>query len=209
MKYLLVIGLLIVGIVVFCFWGRPPISVTWRTSLLESDSKVMQVTNRRGQETLVLQLEVVNSELKRDARQAAVDAADGQIAEVVNGYMTTESIRETGQAVEKYVEREMTPDSMTSEKLVKNIIKISRERARSHASMKLLGVTSLQIKSFKLPSGQVFYSATRVWKYSSLKAIQDFNSGKYVPEKPAAQPAAKPVKGQVYEGKQTNTLEDF
>ena len=66
MKYLRVIGLLIVGIVVFCFWGRPPISVTWRTSLLESDSKVMQVTNRRGQETLVLQLEVVNSELKQD-----------------------------------------------------------------------------------------------------------------------------------------------
>ena len=66
MKYLIVVGVLIAGIAVFCIWGRPPISVTWRTSLLEPDSKVMQVTNRGGRETLVLQLDIVNSELKQD-----------------------------------------------------------------------------------------------------------------------------------------------
>ena len=151
----------------------------------------------------------VNSELKRDAKQSAIDTADGQIAEVVNGYMSTESVRQNGQVVEKFVEREMKADSMTSERLVKNIVKISRERARSHASMKLQGCSTLQTKTFKLPSGQVFYAVTRIWKYSTLKAIQDFNSGKYTPDKPAAKPAPKPVKGQTYEGKETNTLEDF
>ncbi|MBP5531966.1 MAG: hypothetical protein J6Y54_08075 [Lentisphaeria bacterium] len=47
--------------------NEPPISVTWRTSLLNSNSNVMQVTNRSSRETLVLHLHVESRERSEKA----------------------------------------------------------------------------------------------------------------------------------------------
>ena len=67
MKKKICIGLLSVlcSLFLFGFGGRPPISVTWRTSWMDSSSRVMQVTNRNGSETLVIRLSVKNKKLTR------------------------------------------------------------------------------------------------------------------------------------------------
>ncbi len=65
---ILVICLVVIVILALLFLGktgvRPPISVTFRKSLLD-DTRVLRVTNRKSDETLVISLKVVNKEKGR------------------------------------------------------------------------------------------------------------------------------------------------
>jgi len=66
MKKLFYIGLFgVLGVLLLAGCGsrRPPISVTWRISLLDDSSYVMQVTNRSNNETMVIHLNAKNKEL--------------------------------------------------------------------------------------------------------------------------------------------------
>ena len=47
--------------------SAPPISVTFRSSLLDWGNKVMQITNRSAGETLVLQVHVENKGMRQEA----------------------------------------------------------------------------------------------------------------------------------------------
>ena len=60
MKKNFMLVLLGVLCMVFLCGCEPPISVTWRQSLLDPSTRVMQVTNRDGSETLVIKLKVKN-----------------------------------------------------------------------------------------------------------------------------------------------------
>ena len=153
----------------------------------------------------------VNAELRRDAKSAAQDAADGQIAEVVNGFMSVRNDRTTGQEIDKIVEREMKPDALSQERVVKNMLDKTRQFAQARASMRLQGVSTMNAKLFTLPTGQKMWSVMRVWKYSTLKAVTKFNetsrraaSGKPVAVGPAGTAAQGGSDSAI-----VNSLEDF
>jgi len=121
----------------------------------------------------------IDDQLKSEAKANAISNADGQIAEIVNGYMSINESRKNGEEIKKYVERKMSPDSDTIEKTIKNIIKITNNSARSRASMSLKGVSTVKTWRRTTKEGVKFVGAVRVWKYKTLKAVKDFNSGKY------------------------------
>ena len=151
----------------------------------------------------------INDRLRQEARQNAIDTADTQLSEVINGYLSTEAQRQNGTEISRVLEREMKPDAMTMDKVTKKALAITRERAQLHSSMKLQGISSLMPpKSFKISTGQEFFCAVRVWKYSTLRAMQQFNAPKPQVQTPQAQPA-KTVQPGSYNGKRVNTLEDF
>ena len=152
-----------------------------------------------------------NSRRKDSARKAAIDLADAQLAETVSGQMSVRNDRTTGQSVEKFVEREMAAGSLSFEKDAKKIVDTVKEYSKARAGMLLQGVSTLDTKFFKIPSGQQFYSVVRVWKFSTLKAVDAVNRGVYEPpraEAKAAGGAAGSPSG-VFEGAKHNTLEDF
>lgn len=153
----------------------------------------------------------INSTRKNSARQKAIDLADAQLAESVSGQMSVRNSRQTGQSVEKIVEREMTANSLSTERVVKDMVETVSTYAKSQAGMRLQGVSTLNTKFFKIPSGQQFYAVARVWKFSTLKAVDAINKGAYEPPRPkAADPAAASgaTPGR-FESVRHNTLEDF
>lgn len=117
----------------------------------------------------------INDELKSEAKADAVSSADAQIAEIINGRMNAKNERKRGEEVRKYVEREMKPGSDTVEKTIKNIIKITQNEAKSSAQARLQGISTVKRWRYTAKSGQKFVGAVRVWKYSTLKAVNSFN----------------------------------
>ncbi|MGN0844005.1 MAG: DUF6844 domain-containing protein [Kiritimatiellia bacterium] len=117
----------------------------------------------------------VNSELKEEARKQAMDNADAQIAEVVAGRMSAQSSRLQGETVERFITREMTPDSSTFEKTAKEMVKQSQSFAKSQAKMDMKGLVTLGSKFVKLPSGQELCYVVRAWTYAGFDAVNAFN----------------------------------
>ncbi len=123
--------------------------------------------------------EYINDQLRVEAKENAISNANAQIAEVVNGYMSLKESRKTGEEIRKYVEREVKPDSDSIEKTINNIIKITNNNAKSSAKMNLQGVSTVKNWRYTTDEGVKFVGVVRVWRYGTLKAIKDFNSGKY------------------------------
>lgn len=121
----------------------------------------------------------INDELKSEAKADAVSNADAQLAEIINGLMNVKNERKRGEEVRKYVEREMKPDSDTVEKTIKNIIKITQKAAKSSAQARLQGISTVKRWKYTAKSGQKFVGVVRVWKYSTLKAVNSFNNPAY------------------------------
>jgi len=119
----------------------------------------------------------ISNRLKQDAIESAMANADAQIAMIVNGYLSTKTSRKTGEEVEKYVERELKPDSETIEKTIKNIIDITNKEARASASMRLQGVSTAKKWRYTLPTGQKMVGVVRVWRYSTLNTVKKFKNG--------------------------------
>jgi len=121
----------------------------------------------------------INDELKSEARNAAISNADAQIAEIINGHMSVNNERKRGEEIKKFVEREVRVDSDTIEKTIKSIIKITNNQTKSSASAKLQGISTVKRWRYTAKTGQKFVGAVRVWKYSTLKSINNFNKSKY------------------------------
>jgi len=151
----------------------------------------------------------INDELKEEAKSEAISNADAQIAEIINGFMNAKNERERGEEVKTFVEREMSPDSDTIEKTIKNIIKIANIEAKSHAEAKLQGISTIKTWRHTVPSGQKFVGAVRVWKYSTLAAVNTFNNPQETPNRESV-----PEKKATYQPSQhpstpVNTMNDF
>jgi len=149
----------------------------------------------------------INDELKAEAKAAAVANADGMIAEIIKGRMSAENTRRTGEEVRKYVEREMKANSDTIEKTIKNIIKITNRYAKNTAHIKLQGVSTVNTWRFTTKEGNKFVGAVRVWRYSTLQAVNSFG-------KPKPAGSQGPQKRQGFntfqqESRPVNTMDDF
>jgi hypothetical protein len=149
----------------------------------------------------------IDDELKSEAREEAVSNADAQIAELINGYMNVKNDRQRGEEINKFVEREVKPDSSTMEKTVKNIIKITNNNTKSSATAKLQGISTIKNWKYKSPEGHHFVGAVRVWKYSTLNAVNGFN-------KPELKTAESVQKASSYQQKEqysrpVNSAADF
>lgn len=153
----------------------------------------------------------INAELRSDAKTAAVSTADAQIAEIVNGYMNVKNERKTGEEINKYVEREMKAGSATNEKMVKNIIKISNKNAKSSASARLQGISTVERWRYTAKSGHKFVGAVRVWKYGTLQAAKKFNKTKFSKksESKGEKKKTDDFSGFEKSSKKINTMDDF
>jgi hypothetical protein len=129
----------------------------------------------------------INDELKEEAKAEAISNADAQIAEIINGFMNAKNERKRGEEINTFVEREMKPDSDTVEKTINNIIKITNNESKSSAQTKLQGISTIKTWRHTVASGQKFVGAVRVWKYSTLAAVNDFNN----PQATMSQPGKK------------------
>lgn len=149
----------------------------------------------------------INDEFKAEAKSAAVANADALIAEIISGRMNAKSERKTGEEVRKYVEREMKADSNTVEKTIKNIIKITNKEAKSSAQAKLQGISTLKRWRYTTKNGQKFVGAVRVWKYSTLQAVNSFNN----PQPSHSQAGKKKQDIQTFRqsSKPVNSMDDF
>lgn len=149
----------------------------------------------------------MNDELKSEAKAAAVSNADAQIAMIINGRMNAKNQRKRGEEIRKYVEREMKPGSDSIEKTIKNVIKITQKEAKSSANAKLQGISTVKKWRYTAKSGQKFVGAVRVWKYSTLHAVNSFNKP-FTPKKRSSK------KGQSFQtfhqsSKPVNSMDDF
>lgn len=149
----------------------------------------------------------INDELKSEAQAAAVSNADAQIAEIINGRMNAKNDRKSGEEVRKFVEREMKADSDNIEKTINNIIKITNNEAKSSAHAKLQGISTVKSWRYTTENGHKFVGAVRVWKYSTLKAVNSFNA-------PESASGSSTKKSQHFNSsqrssKKVNTVDDF
>lgn len=117
----------------------------------------------------------IDDELKEEAKADAISNADAQIAEIVNGVMSEKNERVRGEEIKTFVEKEMRPDSDSIEKTINNIIKITSNSAKSSASIKLQGISTVKTWRHTVENGQKFVGAVRVWKYSTLAAVNSFD----------------------------------
>lgn len=152
----------------------------------------------------------IDDELKEEAKGDAISNADAQIAEIINGFMNATNERKRGEEIKTFVEREMRPDSDTVEKTINNIIKITNNEAKSSAQTKLQGISTIKTWRHTVPSGQKFVGAVRVWKYSTLAAVNSFNN----PQATAPANQSAPGNPSSYQPSQhpsapVNTLDDF
>ncbi|BHH84442.1 DUF6844 domain-containing protein [Desulforhopalus sp. 52FAK] len=145
----------------------------------------------------------INNTLKAEAKNGAVAKGNAQIAEIVNGRMNTNESIKTGEEIRTYVEREMKPDSDTIEKTIKNVINITNRNIRSSAKVKLQGISTVKTWRHTSEDGHRYYGAVRVWKYSTLEAVNAFNN----PRKAAAKSQKYDQSQQ--ESKPVNTMDDF
>jgi len=149
----------------------------------------------------------INDELKEEAKAAAVANADGMIAEIINGRMSAENTRRTGEEVRKYVEREMKANSDTIEKTIKNIIKITNRYAKNSARASLQGISTVKNWRYTTKEGVKFVGAVRVWKYSTLQAVNSFGKPKPATTLPGQKKHGFNTFQQ--ESKPVNTMDDF
>lgn len=151
--------------------------------------------------------DMINDDLKAEARDAAISNGNAQIAEIVNGRMNVKNNRQTGEDVRTYIEKEMKPDADSVEKTITNIIKITNNKAKSSASARLQGISTVKKWRITTKEGHKFVGAVRVWKYSTLKAVNAFNN----PQSSQQSSTKKKQQFQKFqqESKPVNTMDDF
>lgn len=121
----------------------------------------------------------INSNLKQRAKQSAINNADGQIAELVNGYMSVKNTNKSGIESRKYAQRELVNNSDTLIKEINKVVQIMSEKIKSSASVKLQGISTLKRWSFTDEVGHNFVGAIRYWSYKNLMAVKGIKTGKF------------------------------
>jgi len=149
----------------------------------------------------------VNDELKADARSTAIANADAQLAELINGTMSVKEQKKSGEETRKYVERELKPNSDTIEKSIKNIIKITDKIAKSQANAKLQGISTVKRWRYTTKDHHKYVGVVRVWKYSTLEAVNNFN--RTASEGPKKKEETHHYKSNLQSSEPVNDLNDF
>ncbi len=151
----------------------------------------------------------INDELKSDARSAAISNADAQLAELINGRMNVNEQRKVGEETRRYVEREMRPNSETIEKTIKNIIKITDKVVKSKASAKLQGISTVKKWRYTTKDHHKYVGVVRVWKYSTLEAINNFNNIQKAPVIKKQIQKANNYQSHIQASEPVNDINDF
>ncbi|MBU1054130.1 MAG: hypothetical protein KKC46_09910 [Proteobacteria bacterium] len=151
----------------------------------------------------------INDELKEESKAEAISSADAQIAEIINGFMNAKNERKRGEEIRTFIEREMKPDSDTVEKTINDIIKITNNKSKSSAQTKLQGISTIKTWRHTVKSGQKFVGAVRVWKYSTIAAVNSFNNPKRTPISQPAEEGEAIFQPTQHPSTPVNTLDDF
>ena len=125
----------------------------------------------------------IASNLKQRAQQSAINNADAQIAELVNGYMSVRNKDKSGIESKKYAQREIVANSDTLIKEIQNVVQVMSEKVKSSASVKLQGISTLKKWRLTTRNGQNFVGVVRFWSYKNLAAVKGLRTGKFYKER--------------------------
>ena len=117
----------------------------------------------------------INGRLRSTAYENAGTLANAQIAEMVNGRMSTRAQTEMGEEIAQYVKREVKAGAMTDEQIATNIINIHQNTMRASAKMDLKGVSDLKRWRWMELNCHQFAVDVMKWSYSTLDAARSFN----------------------------------
>lgn len=146
----------------------------------------------------------INENLKQRAKKSAKMNADGQIAELVNGYMSVRSKDKSGFVNKRFAEREMVPNSDTLIKEVNNIVQVFDEKIKSSAKVKLQGISTLKNWRFTDKHGHKFVGVVRVWSYDNLMAVDNLKNGRFENKRKKLK-----LEDSMQDSKTVNTIYDF
>lgn len=146
----------------------------------------------------------ISSNLRQRAKKSAINNADAQIAELVNGYMSVRNEDKSGIESKKYAERGAVAGSDTLIKQVENVVQIMSEKIKSSASIKLQGISTLKRWRLTSKNGQKFVGVVRFWSYKNLMAVKGLKSGKFY----KARKNLKSINS-LQDSKTINSVDDF
>jgi hypothetical protein len=158
----------------------------------------------------------MNAEFKKAAIARATTSARAQISHFVSGKMNVTNIKLNGQDIKDVLEREDKPGSKTYERAMKDVIEKAISSSSLKAKIKMQGMSPIKRWRYTDEKGHKFVGVVVAWKYSTFKAIKDFNSDKYKKpkvknnENANAESLKKPgQKDVMIKSKIINSLDDF
>jgi hypothetical protein len=146
----------------------------------------------------------INANLKQRAKQSAKSNADGQIAELVNGYMSVRNSDKSGFENKKYAERELVPNSDTMIREVNNVVQVMSEKIKSSARVNLQGISTIKNWHWTSKAGHKFVGSVRVWNYDNVASIEGLKNGKFSKKRKQLKSINK-----IEDSKTVNTIYDF
>jgi uncharacterized protein YgfB (UPF0149 family) len=146
----------------------------------------------------------IASNLKQRAQQSAINNADAQIAELVNGYMSVRNKDKSGIESKKYAQREIVANSDTLIKEIQNIVQVMSEKIKSSASVKLQGISTLKKWRLTTRNGQKFVGVVRFWSYKNLATVTGLRTGKFYKKRKSLR-----FINSLQDSKTINSVDDF
>jgi hypothetical protein len=153
----------------------------------------------------------MNGEYRKEAKENARSNAEAQISDFVSGRISAKQERVNGQMIDNLVEREDVVGSVTMPKKIKGIIKQVFAKSTLKSSIDSRALVPIKRWSHTTKDGHRFVGVVVVYKYKTLRAINNLNSGPYkTPEsdKSKAKNKLNPEETMI-DSRIINTLDDF
>jgi len=153
----------------------------------------------------------MNEEYRKEAKENARSNAEAQISDFVSGRISAKQERVNGQMVDNLIEREDAIGSATMPKKIKGIIKKVFATSTLKSSIDSRALVPIKRWSYTTKGGHKFVGVVVAYKYKTLQAINNLNSGSYKkPKSNKVKAKNKHNAGEVMiDSKIVNTLDDF
>jgi len=153
----------------------------------------------------------MNEEYRKEAKENARSNAEAQISDFVSGRISAKQERVNGQMIDNLIEREDAIGSATMPKKIKGIIKKVFATSTLKSSIDSRALVPIKRWSYTTKGGHKFVGVVVAYKYKTLQAINNLNSGSYKkPKSNKVKAKNKHNAGEVMiDSKIVNTLDDF
>jgi hypothetical protein len=153
----------------------------------------------------------MNEEYRKEAKENARSNAEAQISDFVSGRISAKQERVNGQMIDNLIEREDAIGSATMPKKIKGIIKKVFATSTLKSSIDSRALVPIKRWNYTTKGGHKFVGVVVAYKYKTLQAINNLNSGSYKkPKSNKVKAKNKHNAGEVMiDSKIVNTLDDF
>jgi hypothetical protein len=155
----------------------------------------------------------MNEEYRKEAKDNARSNAEAQISDFVSGRISAKQERVNGQMIDNLVEREDAIGSATMPKKIKGIIKKVFSKSTLKSNIDSRALIPIKRWSYTTKDGHKFVGVVVAYKYKTLKAINNLNSGSYKKPESDKSKAKNKYKHSseevMIDSRTVNTLDDF